>query len=58
MILMVMLVRKQPRPSERSWLRVTVVLLFLTVLIASSLKYAREHPEGRPRRRIVEANSS
>jgi uncharacterized membrane protein len=44
-ILMVMLSRKQPRPGERTWLRVTMVLLFLTVLIASSLKYAREHPK-------------
>jgi uncharacterized membrane protein len=43
-ILMVILARKQPRPGERKWLRIAVVILFLTVLAASSLKYAREHP--------------
>lgn len=42
-ILLVMLARKVPRPSERSWLRIAVVLLFVTVLVASSLKYVREH---------------
>jgi peptidoglycan biosynthesis protein MviN/MurJ (putative lipid II flippase) len=44
-ILMVMLARKQPGSGERKWMRVTVVLLFLTVLVASALKYAREHPK-------------
>ena len=44
-ILLVMLARKQPRDSERMWLKIAAVLLFLTVLMASSLKYAREHPK-------------
>lgn len=42
-ILLLMLARKVPRPSERSWLRIAVILLFVTVLVASSLKYVREH---------------
>jgi Flp pilus assembly protein protease CpaA len=44
-ILMVLFARNVPGPGERKWLRVTVVILFLTVLLASSLKYAREHPK-------------
>jgi len=44
-ILMVMLARKQPRTAERRGLRIAVVLMFLTVLVASSLKFAREHPK-------------
>ena len=42
-ILLIVFARKTPRPGERTWLRVTVVLLFLTVLLASSLKYVRDH---------------
>lgn len=44
--LMVMLARKQPTPGERRGLKLSAVLLFLTVLIASGLKYAREHPKA------------
>lgn len=42
-ILLVVLARKAPGARERTWLRVTVILLFLTVLVASSLKYVRDH---------------
>ncbi|HEY2588324.1 MAG TPA: hypothetical protein VGI81_21470 [Tepidisphaeraceae bacterium] len=42
-LLLVLFARRQPRPGERTWLRAIVVLLFLTVLIASSLKYVRDH---------------
>jgi len=45
-ILMVTFARKQPRPTERKWLKIAALLLFLTVLMASSLKYAREHPKA------------
>jgi uncharacterized membrane protein len=45
-ILMVLFARKQPAAGERKWLGITVVILFLTVLLASSLKYAREHPKA------------
>jgi cytochrome bd-type quinol oxidase subunit 2 len=45
-ILMVLLARKTPAISERKWLAITIVLLFLAVLMASSLKYAREHPKS------------
>lgn len=42
-ILLIVFARKTPGPRERIWLRTTVVLLFLTVLVASSLKYVRDH---------------
>jgi uncharacterized membrane protein len=42
-LLLVLFARRQPRTSERGWLRLTVLLLFLTALIASSLKYVRDH---------------
>jgi putative copper export protein len=42
-ILLTVLARKTPRPSERTWLRVAAVLIFVTFLVASSLKYVREH---------------
>lgn len=42
-ILLIVLAHKAPGPRERTWLRVCVLLLFLTVLIASSLKYVRDH---------------
>lgn len=42
-ILLIVLARKTPGPRERMWLRITIVLLFATVLIASSLKYVRDH---------------
>lgn len=42
-LLLVIFARRQPRPNERTWLRGIVILLFLTVLIASSLKYVRDH---------------
>lgn len=42
-ILLTVLARKAPRPSERTWLRVAAVLIFVTFLLASSLKYVREH---------------
>jgi len=42
-ILLVVLARRSPGPRERTWLRVAVVLLFLTFLVASSLKYVRDH---------------
>ena len=44
-ILFVVLARKQPSASEGKWLRAAVILTFVTVLIASALKYAREHPK-------------
>ena len=43
-ILLVVLARREPWRRERMWLRLTAALLFLTVLVASGLKYAREHP--------------
>ena len=42
-ILLVILAKREPIRSHRAWLRVTVVLLFLTVAAASGLKQAREH---------------
>jgi len=42
-ILLVILARREPIRSHRTWLRVSVVLLFLTVAAASALKQAREH---------------
>ena len=36
---------RQTRAGKRALLLATVVLMFLTVAIASSLKYVREHPE-------------
>ena len=45
-LLVVMLARRVPRPSDRTWLGATVALLFITVAIASALKYAREHPKA------------
>ena len=42
-ILLIVFARKTPGPRERTWIRLTVVLLFLTVLVASSLKYVRDH---------------
>jgi putative copper export protein len=42
-ILLTVLARRAPRPSERTWLRVAAVLIFVTFLVASSLKYVREH---------------
>lgn len=47
-LLAVLFARRQPRPTERTWLRVTVILLFLTVLVASSLKYVRDHTPAQP----------
>ena len=43
-ILLVILAGRAPRRNYRAWLAVAVVLMFMTVAIASSLKYAREHP--------------
>ena len=45
-ILLVILSGKEPRRTSRTWLGITVLLLFVTVAIASSLKYAREHPKS------------
>lgn len=42
-VLITVLARRTVRPSERTWLRVAVVLLFLAALMASSLKYVRDH---------------
>ena len=42
-VLLTVLARKAPRPSERTWLRVTAVLIIVTFFVASSLKYVREH---------------
>jgi uncharacterized membrane protein len=42
-LLLVTFARRQPGPKERTWLRATVIILFLAVLIASSLKYVRDH---------------
>lgn len=42
-ILLVILARREPARSHRLWLRVTVVLLFITVAVASALKQAREY---------------
>lgn len=42
-LLLVLFARRQPRAGERTWLRGIVILLFLTALIASSLKYVRDH---------------
>ena len=47
-LLVILFARRQLRPSERTWLRVTVILLFLTVLVASSLKYVRDHTPAQP----------
>lgn len=43
-ILLVVLSRRVPKQGERVWVRYTAVLLLVTVLMASALKYAREHP--------------
>ena|SRR5258708_7102885 len=45
LVLFVVLGRKQPTAGERTWMRVALVLMFLTTLLASALKYAREHPK-------------
>jgi uncharacterized membrane protein len=45
LVLFVLLARKQPTAGERTWMRIALVLMFLTTLIASALKYAREHPK-------------
>lgn len=42
-VLLTMLARKTLRPREGTWLRIAVVLLFLAVLMASCLKYVRDH---------------
>jgi uncharacterized membrane protein len=42
-ILLVVLARREPGRSHRAWLRLTVVLLFVTVAVASALKQAREY---------------
>ncbi|HXE53244.1 MAG TPA: hypothetical protein VN541_09530 [Tepidisphaeraceae bacterium] len=49
-ILLVVLGRRQPRYSERVWVRYTAILLLITVLAASSLKYVREHPQAQTTR--------
>lgn len=42
-ILLVVLARRTWVVREWTWLRVAVVVLFLTALVASSLKYVRDH---------------
>lgn len=34
----------EPRPNHRTWMRANVVLMFLAIAAASTLKYFREHP--------------
>lgn len=41
-ILLILLAGREPRPSSRTWMRVNLVLLFLTVAVASTLKWGRE----------------
>jgi len=43
-ILLVVLAGRQPSRAYQRWVRLTASLLFLTVLTASALKWAREHP--------------
>lgn len=57
-LLLATFARRQPGPKERTWLRVTVIILFLTVLIASSLKYVRDHTHARSSMTVVEQSAS
>ena len=43
-ILLTVLAPREPRKTQWGWLRLTFGLLLVTVLCASALKYAREHP--------------
>lgn len=47
-ILLVALSGREQRRGEQKWLALTVVVLLLTVLLASGLKYVREHPRHQP----------
>lgn len=38
-----LLAGKTLRPSHRGWMKLNLVLMFITVLLASSLKWARDH---------------
>lgn len=42
-VLIVVLAHRAVRATERTWFRISVLLLFLAVLMASSLKYVRDH---------------
>lgn len=57
-LLLVTFARRHPGPKERTWLRLTVVLLFLAVLIASSLKYVRDHTHATSSTTVVEHGAS
>jgi uncharacterized membrane protein len=36
----------EPKPTHRKWLTVNVVLMFLTIAAASTVKFAREHAQA------------
>ena len=38
----------EPPVNHRKWAMINLIILFLTVAAASTLKYVREHPKSRP----------
>ena len=47
-VLLWVLTPREPRATGLRWMAVTLGLLLTTVAVASTLKYAREHPPGGP----------
>ena len=54
---LILLAGREAKPNHAKWMKITIVLLFITVGAASTLKWAREYAHDHPRVRTVKVVS-